>query len=62
MKNLQSCATWIAGKLHSLGAMFDPEVLQWPGGIVIALFFFCIATLSLACGSGRAAAAPIAPI
>jgi hypothetical protein len=49
----RSWVSSIVGHLQSLGAMFDPETLQWPGGIVIALILFCCATLSLALG-GRA--------
>jgi len=50
MKQLKSCTTRIVGKLQHLGAMIDPEILQWPGGTIIALFFLCTATVSLACG------------
>jgi hypothetical protein len=55
MNHLKSLPMWIAGKLQILGAMFDPEVLQWPGGTVIALILLCCAGVSLACGSERAA-------
>jgi hypothetical protein len=55
MKKLKSYSAWIVGKIQSLGAMFDPEVLQWPGGAVIALFFLCCATVSLAWGPARVA-------
>jgi hypothetical protein len=60
MKQLQGWATWIVDKLKNLGALFDPEVLQWPGGTVIALVLIVSATVSLAFGLGRAARAEIA--
>jgi hypothetical protein len=54
MKRLKSLSSWVVGKLQGFGAMFDPEVLQWPGGAIIAVFFLCYATLSLAWGPARA--------
>ena len=60
MKHLKSYATWIVDKLQILGATFDPEILQWPGGTVIALVVWGYTIVSLACGLGRAAPAQIA--
>jgi len=60
MKQVQSGETWVVGKLQSLSALFDPEILQWPGGLVIApLLWFC-AVVSLALGFGRVARAHVA--
>jgi hypothetical protein len=60
MKKIQLCPTSIVGKLQSLGSMFDPEILQWPGGTFIALLLLFYATVSLALGFGRAARAQTA--
>ena len=48
MKTVQTYVAWIAGKLQRLAALFDPEVLQWPGGTVFALFLLCLGPVSLA--------------
>jgi hypothetical protein len=60
MKQLRWCATWLACKLQSLGAMVDPEILQWPGGTLIALVLLANAAVSLALGFGRVGARRLA--
>jgi hypothetical protein len=36
MAQLNSWAAWILARMEIMTATFDPEVLQWPGGSVIA--------------------------
>jgi hypothetical protein len=43
---LESAATWVSGTVLSIGAKFDPEVLQWPGGSVLAMLFCIYATIA----------------
>ena len=33
-------AAWILVRIQIVTAKLDPEILQWPGGIVIALLFW----------------------
>jgi len=37
---ITSWAAWILVRIHIVTATLDPEVLQWPGGIVIALLLW----------------------
>jgi hypothetical protein len=47
MKQLiESSAAWIAAKLQIVGANFDPGVLQWPGGSLLAILLCVYATLA----------------
>jgi hypothetical protein len=39
---------WIAARIQIVGANFDPEVLQWPGGSLIAIFLWLYATVTVA--------------
>jgi hypothetical protein len=45
---LKSIAARIADHTHRVGAQFDPDVLQWPGGAVIALLLMFRAILMAA--------------
>jgi hypothetical protein len=36
---------WIAARIQIVSANFDPEVLQWPGGSLIAIFLWLYATV-----------------
>jgi hypothetical protein len=35
--DLEIIEAWIAAIVQQIGARIDPEVLQWPGGLFIAL-------------------------
>jgi hypothetical protein len=37
---IESWAAWILVRIQIVTANLDPEILQWPGGIVIALLFW----------------------
>jgi hypothetical protein len=40
---IASWAAWILVRIQIVTATLDPEVLQWPGGIVIALLvWLCV--------------------
>jgi hypothetical protein len=47
-QQFQSLAAWIAAKIQIVGANFDPAVLQWPGGSLIATFLWLYATVTVA--------------
>jgi hypothetical protein len=56
---IQYWAIWLAAKIQIVGADFDPEVLQWPGGSLIAPLLWLYATIASAWeGSPRAARPP----
>jgi hypothetical protein len=44
----ESLAAWIAAKIQIVGANFDPAVLQWPGGSLIATFLWLYAMVMVA--------------
>jgi hypothetical protein len=46
-------ASRIADLMRQIGAQFDPEVLQWPGGSVIALLLLFRTTVTAAFDSRR---------
>jgi hypothetical protein len=51
MKNLlESAATWTAGMILASVANLDPEVLQWPGGSVLAMLLSMYATVAVVFG------------
>jgi len=51
MKNLlESGATWSSGTILAIVANFDPEVLQWPGGSVVAMLLCLYATIAVVFG------------
>ena len=35
-----SWAAWVLVRIQLITATLDPEILQWPGGIAIALFLW----------------------
>lgn len=35
-RQINSWAAWILVRIQLITAMFDPEILQWPGGSLIA--------------------------
>jgi len=37
---IESWVTWILVRIQIVTATLDPEVVQWPGGIVIALLLW----------------------
>jgi hypothetical protein len=37
---ISSWATWVFFRIQILSAGLDPDILQWPGGIVIALILW----------------------
>jgi hypothetical protein len=37
---IESWAAWILVRIQIVTANLDPEILQWPGGIVIALLLW----------------------
>jgi len=43
---LESVATWTSVTMLSIVANFDPEVLQWPGGSVVAMLLAIYATIA----------------
>ena len=50
---LKIIASQIVGLIQLIGAQFDPEVLQWPGGSVIALLLLIRTTVTAAFDSRR---------
>jgi hypothetical protein len=42
-EQLESYAAWVATRIQNVGADFDPEVLSWPGGSLIATFLWVYA-------------------
>jgi hypothetical protein len=50
MKNLlQSGAAWTRGTMLEIAVNLDPEVLQWPGGSVVAVLLSICAAIAAAC-------------
>ena len=48
MKNLlESAATCTSGTILAIVANIDPEVLQWPGGSVVAMLLCIYATIAV---------------
>lgn len=47
MNFVESGAGWIAARIQTIGAGFDPEVLSLPGGSVIAAFLWLYAGAAL---------------
>jgi hypothetical protein len=45
MNQIELCVTWLAARIQSIAARFDPEVLQWPGGGFIAVFLWLYAAV-----------------
>ena len=43
---IQYWAIWLATKIHIVGANFDPEILQRPGGSLIAPLLWLYATIA----------------
>jgi hypothetical protein len=58
---LESGTAWITAHVQSLGADFDPEILSWPGGSLIAalLWFYARITAAATRAQGRRLAAPL---
>jgi hypothetical protein len=52
---IESWTVWILVRIQIVTANLDPEVLQWPGGIVIALFIwlYVVARQFWSVGAGR---------
>lgn len=46
-------ATWIVAKIQNVVATVDPEILQWPGGSVIAMSLLMYSTVAAAVASAR---------
>jgi hypothetical protein len=42
-EQLESCVALIAIYIQEVGASFDPDVLQWPGGLFIATILWLCA-------------------
>ena len=57
-RQIKSSATWILVRIQIVTANLDPEVLQWPGGSLIASFLWLLATARWfwSIGTGRCAA------
>jgi len=55
---IESWAAWILVRIQIITSNLDPEVLQWPGGIVIAvlLWLYVVARPSWLVGEGGSAA------
>ncbi len=47
MNFVESSAGWIAARIQTIGAGFDPEVLSLPGGSIIAAFLWLYAGAAL---------------
>jgi hypothetical protein len=45
---IEQCATWIVAKIQILSATFDPEILQWPGGALIAMLLLAYTAIKVA--------------
>jgi hypothetical protein len=43
---VQYWAIWLAANFQIVGANFDPEVLQWPGGSLIAPLLWLYAMIA----------------
>jgi len=43
-RQIESWAAWILAKIQIVIANFDPEILQWPGGSLIASFLWLYVT------------------
>jgi hypothetical protein len=56
---IEKWATWIVARIQNVGATVDPEVLQWPGGSLIAMFLLIYSTAA-AMASAREARLQIA--
>jgi hypothetical protein len=54
----ESWAAWILVRIQIVTANLDPEILQWPGGIVIALllWLYVVARPLWSVGAGGPAA------
>ena len=50
---IQYWAIWLAAQIQIVGADFDPEVLQWPGGSLIAPLLWLYATIASAWSLAR---------
>ena len=48
MEHLESCAARIAARIQNVSADMDPEILQLPGGSVIATLLWLYAKGSVA--------------
>jgi hypothetical protein len=48
-RQIEYWTIWLAAQIQVVGANFDPEVLQWPGGSLIAPFLWLYATVTSAC-------------
>jgi hypothetical protein len=53
---LKAWASWVLVKVQVAAATVDPEVLQWPGGSIIACLLWSYATARSHCSVGAAAA------
>jgi hypothetical protein len=55
---IESWAAWILVRIQIITANLDPEILQWPGGIVIALllWLYVVARPLWSVGAGGPAA------
>jgi hypothetical protein len=55
---IESWAAWILVRIQIVTANLDPEILQWPGGIVIALllWLYVVARPLWSVGAGGPAA------
>jgi hypothetical protein len=45
-QQMEFCVMWIAARIQIVTANFDLEVLQWPGGSLIAIFLWLHATVT----------------
>lgn len=62
MKNqIASRASWLLVKIQVFNASLDPEVLQWPGGIGIALILWLYVVVPRTAGKPPIATAPRLP-
>jgi hypothetical protein len=57
---IKSWMTWILVRIQIVTASLDPQVLQWPGGSLIAPFLWLYGTPRLLWLIGTGDAAPIA--
>jgi hypothetical protein len=59
-KCIKIWVTWIVGKIQNVGATVDPEILQWPGGGLIAVLLLIYSTAAMAVLSARGSRPQIA--
>ncbi len=58
-RQIKSSGAWILFRIQMVTANFDPEVLQWPGGSLIAPFLWLYVTARSFWSIGTAGAAAL---